>query len=199
MNKILLGTLLFAPLLATAATPSFDCAKAKGAAETLICQDAGLAALDNELAALYPKAIAAFSPEQQKSERAMQRGWIKGRNECWKAGDLRQCVEESYQLRITELQIKGGQLRVPSPVDYQCANNVTLSTYFYNEARRPAAMINLSEGNNQQQVLAYQTPSASGTRYEGQNLTLFTKGSDARLERYGEPTLSCTEIPTKGN
>ncbi|WP_429083775.1 MliC family protein [Aeromonas bivalvium] len=195
MNKILLGTLLFAPLLAAAATPSFDCAKAKGAAETLICQDAGLAALDNELAALYPKALANLSQEQLKTEKAMQRGWIKGRNDCWKAKDLRQCVEESYQLRITELQIKGGQLRVPSPVDYQCANNVTLSTYFYNEAKRPAAMINLSEGNNQQQVLAYQTPSASGARYEGQNLTLFTKGSDARLERYGEPTLSCKEIP----
>lgn len=195
MNKILLGTLLFAPLLATAATPSFDCAKAHSAAEQLVCQDAGLAALDNELAALYPKAIAEFSPEQQKSERAMQRGWLKGRNDCWKERDSRQCVEESYQLRITELQIKGGQLRVPSPVDYQCANNVTLSTYFYNEAKRPAAMINLSEGNNQQQVLAYQTPSASGARYEGQNLTLFTKGSDARLERYGEPTLSCKEIP----
>ncbi len=67
MNKILLGTLLFSPLLATAATPSFECAKAKGAAETLICKDAGLAALDNELSALYPKAIAGFSPEQQKS------------------------------------------------------------------------------------------------------------------------------------
>ncbi|MCR2808088.1 MliC family protein, partial [Paenibacillus soyae] len=109
-------------------------------------------------------------PEQQKSERAIQRGWIKGRNDCWKAGDLRQCVEDSYQLRITELQIKGGQLRVPMPVDYQCGKSVILSTYFYNEATRPAAMINLSEGNNQQQVLAYETPSASGARYEGQNL-----------------------------
>lgn len=195
MNKILLGTLLLAPLLAAAATPSFDCAKAHSAAEQLVCQDAGLAALDNELAALYPKAMSQMSAEQQKTEKAIQRGWIKGRNDCWKAKDLRQCVEESYQLRITELQIKGGQLRVPSPVDYQCANNVTLSTYFYNEAKRPAAMINLSEGNNQQQVLAYQTPSASGARYEGQNLTLFTKGSDARLERYGEPTLSCKDLP----
>lgn len=195
MNKILLGTLLFSPLLAAAATPSFECAKAKGAAETLICKDAGLAALDNELSALYPKAIAGFSPEQQKSERAIQRGWIKGRNDCWKAGDLRQCVEDSYQLRITELQIKGGQLRVPTPVDYQCGKSVTLSTYFYNEAKRPAAMINLSEGNNQQQVLAYETPTASGARYEGQNLTLWTKGSDAMLERYGQPTLNCSEIP----
>lgn len=193
MNKTLLATLLFAPLLATAATPSFDCTKASGATETLICKDAALAALDNELAALYPKAIAAFSPEQQKTERAIQRGWLKGRNDCWKAGDLRQCVEDSYQLRITELQIKGGQLMVPAPVNYQCGNNVTLSTYFYNEAKRPAAVINLNEGDSQQQVLAYEAPSASGTRYEGQNLTLFTKGGEARLERVGQPTLTCTQ------
>lgn len=195
MNKLLLGPLLFAPLLACAATPSFDCAKAKGATETLICKDAGLAALDNELAALYPKALADLSQEQLKTEKAMQRGWIKGRNDCWKAKDLRQCVEESYQLRITELQIKGGQLMVPTPVDYQCGKDVSLSTYFYNDAKLPAAMINLNEGNNQQQVLAYETPSASGARYEGQNLTLWTKGSDAMLERYGQPTLNCNEIP----
>lgn len=195
MTKMLLGTLALIPLLASAATPSFDCAKAHGAAEQLVCQDAGLAALDNELAALYPKALSQLSAEQQKTEKAMQRGWIKGRNECWKESDTRQCVEESYQLRITELQIKGGQLRVPSLVDYQCDGGIRLSTYFYNEAKRPAAMINLSEGNNQQQVLAYETPSASGARYEGQNLTLWTKGSDAMLERYGQPTLNCSEIP----
>ncbi|HEH9406339.1 TPA: MliC family protein [Aeromonas bestiarum] len=199
MNKLLLGPLLFTPLLTYAATPSFDCAKAAGATETLICKDAALAALDNELAALYPKALANLSPEQLKTEKAMQRGWIKGRNDCWKAKDLRQCVEENYQQRITELQIKGGQLTVPTPVDYQCGKNVTLSTYFYNDAKLPAAVINLSEGDSQQQVLAYEAPSASGARYEGQNLSLFTKGTEASLERYGQPTLSCTEIPTKGN
>ena len=66
-------------------------------------------------------------------------------------------------------------------------------------AKLPAAVINLSEGDSQQQVLAYEVPSASGARYEGQNLSLFTKGDEASLERYGQPTLSCTEIPTKGN
>lgn len=191
MNKMLLGTLALMPLLASAATPSFDCAKASGAAEQLVCQDAGLAALDNELAALYPKALAKLSAEQQKTEKAMQRGWIKGRNECWKAGDLRQCVEESYQIRITELQIKGGQLMVPSPVDYQCDGEIRLSTYFYNEAKRPAAVINLSEGAQQSQVLAFEAASASGARYEGQNLTLLTKGNDARLERYDQPARQC--------
>lgn len=198
MNKLLLGPLLFVPLLACAATPSFDCAKAAGAAETLICKDAALAALDNELATLYPKALANLSPEQLKTEKAMQRGWIKGRNDCWKAKELRQCVEENYQQRITELQIKGGQLMVTTPVDYQCGNKVTLSTYFYNDAKLPAAVINLSEGDSQQQVLAYEVPSASGARYEGQNLSLFTKGNEASLERYGQPALSCTVSPAKG-
>ncbi|MFG0763612.1 MliC family protein [Aeromonas media] len=191
MNKMLLGTLALMPLLTSASTPSFDCAKASGAAEQLVCQDAGLAALDNELAALYPKALAKLSAKQQKTEKAMQRGWIKGRNECWKAGDLRQCVEESYQIRITELQIKGGQLMVPSPVDYQCDGEIRLSAYFYNEAKRPAAVINLSEGAQQSQVLAFEAPSASGARYEGQNLTLLTKGNEARLERYDQPTRQC--------
>ena len=191
MTKMLLGTLALMPLLASAATPSFDCTKAHSAAEQLVCQDAGLAALDNELAALYPKAMNQLSAEQQKTEKAMQRGWIKGRNECWKESDSRQCVEESYQLRITELQIKGAQLRVPSPVDYQCNGGIRLSTYFYNEAKRPAAVINLSEGAQQSQVLAFEAPSASGARYEGQNLTLLTKGNEARLERYDQPLRQC--------
>ena len=191
MTKMLLGTLALIPLLASAATPSFDCAKAHGAAEQLVCQDAGLAALDNELAALYPKALSQLSAEQQKTEKGMQRGWLKGRNECWKESDTRQCVEESYQLRITELQIKGGQLRVPSLVDYQCDGGIRLSTYFYNEAKRPAAVINLSEGAQQSQVLAFEAPSASGARYEGQNLTLLTKGNEARLERYDQAARQC--------
>ncbi len=191
MTKMLLGTLALMPLLACAATPSFDCTKAHSVAEQLVCQDAGLAALDNELAALYPKAMSQLSAEQQKTEKAMQRGWIKGRNECGKESDSRQCVEESYQLRITELQIKGGQLRVPSPVDYQCNGGIRLSTYFYNEAKRPAAVINLSEGAQQSQVLAFEAPSASGARYEGQNLTLLTKGNEARLERYDQAARQC--------
>ena len=199
MNKTLFAALSLSPLLATAATPSFDCTKAHSTAEQLVCQDAGLAALDNELATLYPKALANFNDEQKKTEKAIQRGWIKGRNECWKESDARQCVEKSYQMRITELQIKGGQLMVPSPVDYQCGNKVTLSTYFYNEAKLPAAVINLSEGNDQQQVLAYETPSASGARYEGQNLTLWTKGNDATLERYGQPALTCQPLGKGGN
>lgn len=195
MNKMLFATLSLAPLLTTAATPSFDCAKASGAAETLICKDDALAALDRELAALYPKAMANFPAEQKKTEKAIQRGWIKGRNECWKESDARQCVEESYRLRITELQIKGGQLMVPSPLLYQCGKALSLTVYFYNDGKLPAAVINLGDD---QQVMAYGAPTGSGTRYQGQALTLLTQGDDARLERYGEPALAC-QLSGKGS
>lgn len=196
MNRLLFGTLSLMPLLASAAIPSFDCAKAHGAAEQLICEDAGLAALDNELAALYPKAIANFSPEQAKTEKAMQRGWIKGRNECWKDADPGKCIESNYQTRITELQIKGGQLMVPSPVIYQCGKELTLTAYFYNDGKLPAATINLGPD---QQMLAYGVPTGSSARYEGQNLTLSTKGKEALLERYGQPALQCRELGKGSN
>lgn len=197
-------SLLFAPLLLLPVSlpsladtpPSFDCSKAHSSAEQLICKDAGLAALDNELAALYPKALANFSPEQAKTEKATQRGWIKGRNECWKDQDPRQCIESSYQMRITELQVKGGQLMVPSPVLYQCGSKVKLTTYFYPDAKLPAAVINLGPD---EQVLAFSVPTGSGARYEGQNLSLWTKGSEARLERYGEPALQCQETGKGSN
>jgi hypothetical protein len=40
-----------------AAPPSFDCAKAEGAAQQLVCKDEGLASLDRELSRLYRLAV----------------------------------------------------------------------------------------------------------------------------------------------
>ena len=36
--------------------------------------------------------------------KAVQRGWVKGRNECWKSTDPISCIKGEYQLRINELQ-----------------------------------------------------------------------------------------------
>ena len=59
------------------APPSFDCARAGSAAEKLVCGDAELAALDRQLAARYAQATDA--------DPAVQRGWVKERDACWKA------------------------------------------------------------------------------------------------------------------
>ncbi len=89
--------------------PSFDCSNADSSAEKLVCEDAGLAALDVRLAERFEEAVKvaqgldAGADETEATLRAYQRGWISGRDECWKEPNLRDCVETSYQRRDAEL------------------------------------------------------------------------------------------------
>ncbi|MGH1408101.1 MAG: MliC family protein [Aeromonas sp.] len=189
--KLSYGSLLLALPFTALAAPSFDCTKASGAVEPLICEDAALAKLDNQLNHLWPKAIKEMSEEDRKNEKASQRGWIKGRNDCWKADDVRACVEQSYLTRITELQIMGGQVMVPSPVGYRCGDSQVV-VYFYDETALPSAVINLDErGKDTQQFFAFQTKTASGAKYETTDLSLWVKGREARLTRFGQPDSQC--------
>ena len=98
----------FHPGGALAAGPSFDCAKAgPGSVEATICaDDQELPALDRKLADVYAQATEKAVNEQPPRLKAEQRGWIKGRNDCWKSDDLRRCVADSYRLRIAELQAR---------------------------------------------------------------------------------------------
>lgn len=89
--------------------PAFDCAKAESSAEKLICGDAELAALDRRLANRFAAAVAVAealdvgAEETTNTLRAMQRGWISGRDECWKDPDLWVCVKTQYLQREAEL------------------------------------------------------------------------------------------------
>ena len=91
---------------APAATPnpSFDCAKASHEIEELICKDAELADLDRSLADLYAVVLKDTPTSEQKTLKAEQRGWVKGRNDCWKSSDERGCVKREYEARISELK-----------------------------------------------------------------------------------------------
>ena len=88
-----LCTLLLWSQAATAdgTQPSFDCLKASSDAEELICADKKLAALDRRLATRFEAAMQAARAQDAgadaaaKNLRATQRGWIKGRDDCWKA------------------------------------------------------------------------------------------------------------------
>ncbi|MEP1596397.1 MAG: lysozyme inhibitor LprI family protein, partial [Halieaceae bacterium] len=93
---LMLGLSVFsAPAFAVA--PAFDCDKAEGEVELLICSDDDLAVLDQRLSRTYSQASANIPAEERANFRAQQRGWIKGRNDCWKAEDVRSCVEFSYR------------------------------------------------------------------------------------------------------
>lgn len=107
MNKVSILAGLMALVLVSpthAAKPSFDCAKAGGKVEKLICSDAELAELDRSLSDLYAVLLKHTPAGDQKRLKAEQRGWVKGRNDCWKSDDTRGCVESEYRSRINELK-----------------------------------------------------------------------------------------------
>jgi len=93
----LLGTMAFAN------QPSFDCAKVKkDSSEGVICSSDTLMDLDRELAKVYKEALKKASRDDML--KAEQRGWIKGRNDCWKAENEEQCMASEYKTRIDELK-----------------------------------------------------------------------------------------------
>ena len=49
---------------------------------------------------------------------SVQRGWVSGRDDCWKPDDVRRCVLESYQTRLVELKgrVKAVDCAVLQPV-----------------------------------------------------------------------------------
>ena len=100
----LTAVLLAAAGTAPAATPSFDCAKATHEVEQMICKDAALAELDHTLNSLYHTVLKHTPASEQGALKTEQRGWVKGRNDCWKASDMRGCIASEYQTRIAELK-----------------------------------------------------------------------------------------------
>jgi uncharacterized protein len=180
---------------AQSASPSFDCSKASGQVEELICGDDQLAALDRELAATYKKALKSWPAEILAEEKAFQRGWIKGRNDCWKAEDQRACVENSYRTRIAEIQIQSGQLVAPVPVGYTCQGeeDTPFTVTFYRETRPPSAVITFAND----QVIAFRAPSASGAKYVAPNVEFWEHHGEAKVEWFGK-RLGCKAVGAAG-
>jgi uncharacterized protein len=177
------------PAVAAAQGPTFDCAKAQGQVEKLICSDADLAARDRKLDAVYKAVAAKAKGPMLNSLRTEQRGWVKGRNDCWKAGadtpefltaswqakSVRECVEGKYKLRTSELQAVW-RIVPPRTVSFACENNPAneiVANFF--ETDPPSARV--ERGDKTWTV--WQVESGSGAKYEGQNITFWSKGSEA--------------------
>jgi uncharacterized protein len=83
--------------------PSFECAKARGRTEKMICAERPLAALDRQVADLYALALAqATDLSDVKRE---QRRWLGDRDGCKEIA----CIESSYQQRLTQLTTQTGR------------------------------------------------------------------------------------------
>jgi len=176
---------------ASAERPSFDCSKVKpGSIEEMVCKDDGLARLDRKLAEVYGAASKKAVNERPPMLKAEQRGWVKGRNECWKSDDKRRCVEEAYRLRIAELQAKYRLVPGKGPVLYACdgdPRNELIATFFQTD---PPTLI---AERGDQVSLMYLQPAASGSKYQGRNESLWEHQGEATITwGYGTKEMRCT-------
>jgi len=179
---------------APAAGPSFDCTKvAAGSIEAMICADRELTELDRRLASVYGQAAQKAGNEHPPVFKAEQRGWIKGRNDCWKSDDRRRCVADSYVQRIAELQARYRLVGHIGPVTYHCDDHPkseVVATFFQTN---PPTLI--AERGDQVSLMVQQ-PSASGARYQGRNESLWEHHGEARITwGYGAPEMRCVVNP----
>ena len=170
--------------------PSFDCAKAGWSVEELICKDADLAALDRQMAAVYAAALKRVTEDNYEDPAAVQRGWIKGRNDCWKSDNLRACIVSSYQHRIAELQIQYGQLVVPTPVYYTCGKTALTAVFYQQTDPQTVVLTFIPALTGVDQILAYHSPSGSGAQYEGRNVSFWEHHGEAKLTWFDQE-MSC--------
>ncbi|WP_188689917.1 MliC family protein [Silvimonas amylolytica] len=203
-NPIVLGIVTFALFLshmAQAAKPSFNCARVSTSAEKAICADDDLAALDRETSRLYKLASTDKSadPAARKNLKAVQRGWIKGRNDCWKESDLNACITASYVMRIYEL-------RADFPATHRNSGASTSTGPFLMHCPGvddaiPTAFVQVGAGYAYaalpgRKLVLTQVVAASGAHYQhntGEGLfSLWNKGPDVLLQQPGQPDAQCT-------
>ena len=183
------------------ASPSFDCSKADSSATNLICRDAMLAAVDRETTRLFKLALAGryMNADRRKELVTVERGWIKGRDDCWKAKDLRRCIFENYLQRIHQLRQGYANARTQDangissgPLVLVCKGLDALVGATFVQSEPPSVYLEWRANNH---ALALQ-PSGSGARYvasyDGGEVTLWTKGKSALLKPAKQKELSCS-------
>jgi len=175
---------------AEAQGPSYDCDNVKaGSIEEMICTDKGLSALDRRLTEVYTIAIEKAVNEHPPILKPEQRGWIKGRNDCWKSDDRRGCVQSTYKLRIAELQAKYRLVPGNGPVTYFCDGDPTIeviATFFKTD---PPTLI---AEHGDQVSLMYLQPSGSGSKYQGRNESIWEHSGEAVITwGYGSKKMRC--------
>lgn len=155
----------------------------------MICRDTELSALDRKLSGVYSAAAKKATNEHPPILKAAQRGWIKGRNDCWKSDDVRGCVREEYLRRITELQARYRLVPGSGPVRFICDGNPAnevIVTFFQTD---PPTLI-AERGDSVS--LMYLQLSGSGTKYQGRNEIFWEHQGEASITwGYGAPEMRC--------
>lgn len=189
MSRII-PVLIFAALAGPGlAAPSFDCAKASGTVEELICADTDLAALDRVLAGRYSAALDvtrgldAGAEAAENGLRAEQRGWIKGRDECWKADDPRACVEAAYLMREGDLVARWMLQEPVATTAWVCGAPANELVTMFFDTPLPSVRFELGDAVDTGTLV----PAGSGSRYAGSFGRYFWIKGDEATWREADP------------
>jgi uncharacterized protein/heat shock protein HslJ len=171
--------------------PSFDCGTATGDIERLICQDAELAALDRTLASVIAELNEKWPASEAERQRAAQRGWMQGRDECATAAEPRACAVFEYRTRIAELRVQGGLLQADTTARFACTGGAPkpFSADFYNSAEPKFVVLTYGEDH----VTAFAALSASGARYATPRVEFWEHQGEAAVDWFGTK-LTCTPL-----
>lgn len=189
MKLLLIVTTLLATaqLQAAAADNQINCqAKDQGTIDKLICSDPELLKQDQQLAKVYQQALTKAVNEKPPLLKAEQRGWIKGKAECWKEEDKKACASTLYTQRIAELQARYELLPASKKLLLGCdsnpANEVSLRYY-------PTTPATLIADYGDQVSLMYQQTDQS---YVGRNEKLSEQNGVFTVQwGYEAPLMSC--------
>jgi uncharacterized protein len=176
--------------VAQAQGPSYACDKVRaGSIEEMICRDRELSALDRKLSGVYAAAAKIAINEHPPTLTAEQRGWIKGRNDCWKSDDKRTCVEDAYVGRIAELQARYRLVPGKGPVRFVCDGipaNEVVATFF--QTTPPTLLAERGDSVS----LMFLQRSGSGAKYQGRNESFWEHQGEASISwGYGAPAMHC--------
>lgn len=201
-SLVLLLLLWSAAALAVTPLPAIDCQHSDlGAIETMICQDAELGQLERQMTALYQQLLPQAALQQPFLFNAEQRGWQKGRNDCWKDTAPKACVLAQYQRRTAELQAMYRLVDTLGPVTWRCAQQAgtasgspdgeVLVTFF---KTTPETL--LAERGDQQSLMFLQ-PDDKKRLFVGRNESLEFRSQQALLIwGYQSPVLICESVGT---
>jgi len=92
------------------ASPSFNCRFARSRGELAVCNDAGLAGLDRQMAAQFNTAMSRADPEERALLQRTRTNFLRYRDNC----PSNACISETYRGRLREIRdIMAGRWRAP--------------------------------------------------------------------------------------
>ncbi|UUM32331.1 lysozyme inhibitor LprI family protein [Vibrio japonicus] len=192
MSKLLFSSvLLFGVSTSVGAfSPSYDCTqRSLNSVEKAICADVELSQQDVLLDHIYKKAKAIDKANQAThSIRSEQRGWLKGRNECWKSDTTNECIREQYQHRIATLQARYRLVEHSDPIFFACDGNQAKEVVVTRFETDPISVI--AEFGDSVSFMLY---SAQQSQYVGRNESIIYQ-NDQSIDvvwGYNAPVMQC--------